>query len=186
MFLYCQANHLGGLGVITANIPRLFFNSVVYLFCGCGFFLYFYVKEKNRILYPLLAALCLVTVLLSYTRSVYGGTVIAALVCAGVLLGKGSKEERKRLGKFVVITVAAFAIVIGAFSVIRGTNYFGFAISRTVVGITGQSPLNPGIDPTAPTDPSAPSEDRPDDLTQSEEDMRKDAYLVQTLSLIHI
>ena len=123
-------SHLGWLDKISYTMTRLFYRSVVYLICGCGFSLYFYVFEDRKLRYPILAGLCLFGILLSYTRSIYLGLAVAALLCAGYILIRGNATQRKRLLVFVAVMLLVFLLVTAGFSLSQQEDYLGFAFSR--------------------------------------------------------
>ena len=123
-------SHLGWLDKINFTMTRLFFRSVVYLICGCGFALYFYVFEEKKLRYPLLAGLCFFAILLSYTRSIYLGVAIAALLCIVCILLRGNTAQRKRLMSFAALALALFLLITVVFSLTQEEDYLGFAFDR--------------------------------------------------------
>jgi hypothetical protein len=123
-------SHLGWLDKINFTMTRLFFRSVVYLICGCGFALYFYVYKEKKLLYPMLAGLCLFAILLSYTRSIYFGVAIAAFLCIVCILLQGNAQQRKRLISFAALTLTLFLLITAVFSLTQKEDYLGFAFDR--------------------------------------------------------
>ena len=121
---------LGWLDQISATMTRLFFRSVVYLLCGCGFALYFYVFEEKKLRYPFLAGLCLFAILLSYTRSLYLGFAIAGILCVGSILLWGNTTQRKRLLAFTAVALSVFFLITALFSLTQKEDYLGFAFDR--------------------------------------------------------
>ncbi len=179
LFLWGRDLQLAGLGNITDSIPRVFFKSVIYLLGGCGFSLYLYVKEERKPIYPCITGITLFALLISYTRSVYGGVAIAAAVCLLALLVKSDKHQRRQLAAFLGAAVLVFGVLTATFSVIRNANYFGFAIDRSAVTLIKPSGTTEPTDPSNPTDPADPADPTsPSDPSQEEvEKEQADAYL---------
>lgn len=121
---------LGWLDQISPTMTRLFYRSVVYLLCGCGFALYFYVFEEKKLRYPLLAGLSLFAILLSYTRSLYLGLAVAGILCLGCILLRGNATQRKRLLAFAAVTLSVFFLITATFSLTQQEDYLGFAFDR--------------------------------------------------------
>ena len=121
---------LGWLDHISSTMTRLFFRSVVYLLCGCGFSLYFYIFEEKKRRYPILTGLCLFAILLSYTRSLYLGVAIAGILCIGCILLRGNTTQRKRLLAFSATALAVFFLITAFFSLTQKEDYLGFAFDR--------------------------------------------------------
>ncbi len=181
IFIFFLLKQIGALGRITDSAPRMFFSSVIYLFCGCGFSMYFFVRKKRNFIYPCVAGVCLFAILLSYTRSIYGGFIIAAVVCILALLVLCPQHGKIKLAVFLLSAVVLFSTVTAVFSVYRNFNYFIFAINRTMVSwsepnIPSVGPTNP-VDPTDSTDPTEPT----DPGTSGSEDDQANAYLQMTL-----
>ena len=127
-FAYC--------GVVNPTIPRLFYQSVMYLLCGCAFAIYFFLRsrKKTRWIYTLIIGICLFAMILTYTRSVYLGAFIAAVLVLVFLWIVSKKEERKKLYMCVVGAVVSLGIILGSFGVTTKTDYLRFAILRTLSG----------------------------------------------------
>ncbi|MCD7860195.1 MAG: O-antigen ligase family protein [Firmicutes bacterium] len=164
------SSNFSRIGTITSKIPRLFFNSEMYLLCGCAFPMYFYVRGERKRFYPAMAGLCLFAILLSYTRSVYLGAFLAAVGCVLALALGGSAQDRKRLGIFLAVAVLIFSCITCAFSLTQDTEYFGFGLTRTLVSL--QDP-----DETEATEPSETTPEETD-----AEQIQQDAYITQTIS----
>ncbi len=161
------------VGTITSKIPRLFFTSEMYLLCGCAFPMYFYVRGGKKNWYPVMAGLCLFAILLSYTRSVYLGALIAAAGCILTLFAGGTPQARKGLGIFLLVAVLVLAGITWVFSVTQGTDYFGFAVSRTLVSLGDSS-----AEDTQPSDPDASG----DSTEIDQEQIQQEDYIEETIT----
>ena len=128
-------------GAVTETIPRMFYQSSMYFLCGCAFAVYFFVKSKskNKWLYLLVIGICLFATILTYTRSIYLGAFVAAILLLVFLWMISSKEERKKFYLCVVGAVVSFALFLGVFGAVTKTNYLRFAILRTTSGIIADS-----------------------------------------------
>lgn len=126
------------IGGVSSKIPRIYMLSGLYMIAGCAFSIYFVATEnanKFKWIYYVTPALCLFATLLSYTRSVFLGFLAAAVLIVTYFVVALPKELKKKvlihIGSFAVICV----VVAVSFSLIVGTNYIGYAISRTTVGM---------------------------------------------------
>ncbi|MBR3811653.1 MAG: O-antigen ligase family protein [Agathobacter sp.] len=137
MSLVCREAAFAYYGSVTGTIPRMFYQSVMYLLCGCAFAVYFYMtsKKKSRWVYCLLAGTYLFSIILSYTRSVYLGTALAAFALLIILWVIGKKEERKNLKYCILGILISFALFLTIFGVATNTNYLKFAFLRATAGI---------------------------------------------------
>ena len=159
-----QEHHITMFAAVSARIPRLFFKSTPYFLCGCAFPIYFAATEKTHLrywLYPLMVGLSLFAMLMSYTRSIYLATGIAALFVMVVLWICLDTAGRKNLAKTFGMSVAICLAVTLLCSVTMKADYFGYALDR--LGVTFHSssiepgttyPSDPDLtDPTIPTQP---------------------------------
>ncbi len=124
-------------GTVTGTIPRMFYQSAMYLLCGCAFAVYFYMtsKKKTKWIYCLSAGASLFSIILTYTRSVYLGAAFAALALIIFLWIVGKKEEKKKLGLCLLGTVLSFALFLSVFGIATKTDYLKFAFLRATSGI---------------------------------------------------
>ena len=119
---------------ISDKIPRIFFHSELYLLCGCAFACYLQMQERKLSLkYIVVIAIDLWAVLLSYTRSVYLATLLAAVGTLLSIYCFVDSKQRKILYKFVGGAIILTLILMLGFSAIFKTNYAGYAFSRTVI-----------------------------------------------------
>jgi len=128
-------------GPVSQTIARLFYQSSVYLLCGCAFALYFYItsKKKTRWMYSLIIGICLFSMLLTYTRSLYLGAFVTAALIIIFVWKFGEKEERKDFVKCIGISAIVFVLIASVFGVVAKTDYVRFAILRSASGMeTGE------------------------------------------------
>lgn len=139
---------------VTSRIPRFFFKSTPYLLCGCAFSIYFAVtesKKRHAWRYPVIVALSLFALLLSYTRSIYLAVGGAAVFFVAILWLTMDRPERKRLVKMLGSSVAACLLLTVLLSVTLRADYFGYGLDRLGVSfVNSDTAVTP--DPTAPTD----------------------------------
>ena len=69
---------------------------------------------------------------ITFTRALYLAALVTAAVVIVLLLIHSSPEQKKKMAKHVLAAVLICALLIAAFSLVAGYNYFGFAINRTV------------------------------------------------------
>lgn len=147
---FCTSNQITAFGVISPSIPRLFFRSVLYLLCGCGFSIYFQLissKRKISLQYVVIIVICLFALLMSYTRSVYLAAACAAVGIVIFLFWFSEKEIRKKMIKQLGMSIIGFLLVSCVFSILARANYIEYAVFRSTVDEESFEGINP-------TDPS--------------------------------
>lgn len=147
---------------ISDKILRVFFYSGLYLICGCAFSIYYQVTSRGRFRwhYALITGLCLFTLLLTFTRSVYLAVFIAAAFVLAVFFIKSTKAERKKLFAQISVGVLLVLVLLVIFGVSTGSNYFRYALSRVAVTFADdtQEPPSESVVPTESTDELATTE----------------------------
>ena len=126
-------------GHISKAIPRLYMLSGLYMISGCAFSLYFTVQETStrfKNLYYITPGFCLFALLLSYTRSIYLGVLVAAAVTVVYLMITVSKKGRIRLFKQLCVCAGLCLLLCGVFRLISGGEYLRYAFSRSYVAVT--------------------------------------------------
>lgn len=174
---WANARQVAMLGTITQHIPRLFMKSSMYLVCGCVFALCFQAEqEKLSLKYTLIIALCLFSLLLSYTRSIYLGAAasVAGLVC--LVLPRMPRRTALLTLKQAGISTAAMLCLLLAFCLLGQTNYMGYAFSR--VAVTFEEPAQEAAEETSP---SAAPMDAPPSSTAQAENAEQAQYNVLTM-----
>lgn len=140
VYLWGLNAQFSALSTISPTMPRLFFKSSVYLLVGCAFPLYFQiVSERIKNTYFLIVGINMFSILLTYTRSIYlgaGVTVLVLLVCYLVFCPAKSK---KCFGKCILASLLSFLIVTTSFCIAAKTDYFSFAITRTLLSFSTNS-----------------------------------------------
>ena len=126
---------LGGCTGVTDSVVRIFFRSHPFMVFGCACSLYFAVVEEKkckRLLHCVNIALCMFSLVISYTRSIY----LCALVCVAVVvalmaavLGKGGSG---RLLRGIRNAAGLFVIVLLVCDLVFGGLYLSYAIDRTL------------------------------------------------------
>ncbi len=116
---------------ISKTIPRVLFVSTPFIIIGCAVSCYFQTKsEKFSAVYPIITGLGLFSILITYTRSLYLATFIAAVIVVTMLILTSSALTRKNIIKHLVCSVLVLVVAVAGFSVAARTNYFGYAVSR--------------------------------------------------------
>lgn len=134
MYRYGLERNFSGFSAVSATLVRLFFNSSMYAVCGCAFAVYFQVVEEKglRFSYVIITAINLVALLLTYTRSIYLGTGVAAGVLACALLLWGSAQKKALLLKHLGGAVGGFVALMLLINLCTQTGYFQYAFERTL------------------------------------------------------
>ena len=122
---------------ISPTNIRINFLSLVCLLFGCALSVYYRVKEQiawKKYLYTLITGICLFAIWLSYTRSIYLAAGISALCTVIVFLIRTDWTQKRRLIAHLCGGLAVFFVIIGAFWIGTGTNYFQYGLDRALVG----------------------------------------------------
>lgn len=117
---------------------RVNFLSLVCQLFGCAFSIYYQIGETKlwrRCVYVAITALCLFGIWLSYTRSIYLATAVAALGALVILFVCAKKEQRKKIFAHLCASIVLFFTIITVFHIATGTNYFLYGLSRAVPGL---------------------------------------------------
>lgn len=138
---------------VSDKILRVFFYSGLYLICGCAFSIYYQVTGRGRFRwhYVAITGLCLFTLLLTYTRSVYLAVFVAAAAVVASFLIATSKEEKKKLFAQVGGGALIVLVLLVVFGVSTGSNYFRYALSRVAVTFAEEM-QEPTVESTVPTE----------------------------------
>ena len=123
---------LGFVDSVSERMFRIFFKSGPYLAVGIIIILYLQSqKKKFSWFYSVSIGLCFSAILLSFTRSLYGATVIAIVLffALGLFL---TRRYWKRILLTIGLACVTMVAVIMVMQVLFGANYFRFAISRTL------------------------------------------------------
>lgn len=122
---------LGTVSVISHSIYRIFMRSAPYVIVACVIAIYRQIQcDKAKTIYSILTAIYLNTILLSYTRSLFGSagiTAILVIITAFCIYPKRIKV----LIKHLVVTLLCVLILVGTEEIVFEANYLNFAISRT-------------------------------------------------------
>ena len=119
---------------ISPTIPRLFFRSSAYFLVSCSFATYFQVVEKKiNVLYSMITALGLFSLVISYTRSLYLGVGVAALTLVVALAVCISREKQTQFWMHLITSVVAMCLMFVLIGAPTKSDYIGYAISRTLV-----------------------------------------------------
>lgn len=156
--------------VISEWNVRISFLSLACQLFGCAFSVYFQVTEQGKYKwrYPLITALCLFAIVLSYTRSIYLAAFLAAVLCIAVMLIRATKKARKRLFVHLAATAALLLAIVFGFQMCTGVNYLGYGISRAFVGIDlSGGAVEGGAFPEDPLEGDGETQDNETDGLQS-------------------
>lgn len=158
LLTYCNYGHFINFTNISATIPRILFVSAPFQLCGCAFSLYFIVREKRvAVQYVTPLALGLFTILLTYTRALYLGAFVTALLLVILYLIYERKPAQQKEFWFGILTgIIIFTVLVCGFSLNAKTNYLAYGLNRVFSGVTAESP-SISTDPT-PGDVTVPDE----------------------------
>lgn len=165
---------------ITDMNVRINFLSLACQLFGCAFSVYYQLQETKpwkRCVYVAITAVCLFAIWLSYTRSIYLAAVVAALGTIVTLLLRADRTVRRRIAAHLCASIVLFFVLISAFRIGTGTNYFFYGLSRSLTGVTIHLPSIGGQENP---DASFPE----DETTQPEEGL--DGFHNSTLSSDHL
>ena len=141
---------MSAFALLATSVPRLFFNSSMYLVCGCAFSIYFQVigsDKKIRIRYILITGIALFSLLLTYTRSIYLATFVAAGMLVVLLIFNSRRVQLWKLGVHIALSVVVLVLLLGVFRMITGADYFKSAVERlgvTTTTVTGEESSSTG------------------------------------------
>lgn len=140
LYRFGLERNFSAFSAVSSSLVRLFFNSSMYAVCGCAFAIYFQVMEgeKLRVKYILITSLNLAALLLTYTRSIYLGTGVAAGVLAVSLLILGGAKKRTLLLKHLACATGCFVGIMLLVNVCTQTGYFQYALERTFGTFAGE------------------------------------------------
>lgn len=124
-YLFIKDYYLGGIGVLSDNIPRLFFNSSMWLIPGIlsNYYLYTIDRKTFRIL---AISAQLFVILITFTRSVYLALFISVLLFAIF----NFKKSFVKMSLKVIVYFLAIAIVL---SISFKANYLYAGLGRILV-----------------------------------------------------
>lgn len=156
---FCLDSSYLNLTYVSSKIPRILFVSAPYQLYGCAFSVYFLAnKAKKRWPYIFACSISLFSFIITFTRALYLATAVAALLAVMLMIYSYQNQWKRTLRGVAVSAVGCIAILV-CFSLMAGTNYFGFALQRVFVSAEETIPpeatdpiTNPGFDPV--TDPS--------------------------------
>ncbi len=122
---------LATIDQISATTYRFFFNSAPYMVVGILSMVYFQVRAKKfHTLYVVGAGLCLMALMMTFTRSIYGASFISIAV-ALILSFLCCAQQRKRLIGQITIAVAVVVVLTAFQYIVLGCNSAQFALART-------------------------------------------------------
>lgn len=122
----------------TVGIPRIFYTSVMYLLCACGVSVYLNITEKKERINPkylLITSIALFALFMTFTRSIYLGSLFTAIGVVASILWVSGKSMRLRLGKYICCVAIIFLGLTAVYSIAANTNYLQFAVMRSVASV---------------------------------------------------
>lgn len=140
IYRFLNDNTICGLAGLTSNTVRVFFHTASRLFfCGFLFALGLSIFDKRKNLWMSSMVLQVIAIILSFTRSIYLGLFIAAVVLVIVVL-LVQRDEFEILLKRVIFMCVVVICSTALISVIQGENIFSVAINRCILGIVTETP----------------------------------------------
>ncbi|MBQ2931613.1 MAG: O-antigen ligase family protein [Clostridia bacterium] len=119
---------------ISDVICRILFVSTPMQLFGCAFALYFLATDRQHtIRYSIIIGLNLFCILMSFTRTLYLATFVAAALAILLVFLKADQKSRLFVAKGIATSVVTCAVIIVCFSTAAKTNYFGYALQRVFV-----------------------------------------------------
>lgn len=133
--------HLGTISNIS-GIYRIFMRSSPYLIVASVIAIYRQLEnERLKVSYIIITAIYLFSLLLSFTRSLYGSFFVTATVIVFVVLIVCPKQIGKTI-KHLMVSAVVTLVLITAGEVVFEANYFNFAIARTLGTEVKESPAS--------------------------------------------
>ncbi len=146
---FCRLYGFLNFTPISAKIGRFLFVTTPFQLFGCAIPLYFQVTGEKRSWHlPVISAVCLFAVLLSYTRTLYLSAGVAVLLLAVAMLLSVEKKKWGRILMHLGLAVVILAVLVGGFSLAAKTDYFGYALDRVFVSgdeNTATEPTDVGV-----------------------------------------
>lgn len=129
--LWVIAREFGGFSDVDHSVVRIFLRSQPMLGLGCASAFYFAVKNtgKCRFAYCGVIALSFLTVLFSYTRSIYLAVFVSA---AFLIVAFVCKVQIKTVLKLFGVTVSIFLVLLLTCKVIFRGEFVNYAVYRSI------------------------------------------------------
>lgn len=153
--LFALYRELGRFSDVDHSVVRLMFLSQPLLFLGCGSALYLGIHSKGwkRWVYRAAIALSFMSILYSYTRSIYLGLGVCAILLVAILWFTLDKAQVKTMWKTVGASLLLFAVLLVGCKVVYGGDFINYGIFRTV-GVNVKAELMEHFGITLPTEPT--------------------------------
>ena len=156
VYLLFNNTGLASISCLKGNVHRIFFHSASRVFLlGYMFLIYFLVKEtskKKKAILTGLMGLMIVAIFISYTRAIYGGCFVAAVVAVVFLLCH-KNSNWKTVAVHIVVSALIAVAILGVISLTQKENLIQASVQRLLL----VTEYNPNV--TVPSDPSAETSD---------------------------
>lgn len=128
---YFQEVQIGSISRVGEDLFRIHVGSSKYVIAGCAFMFYFQMyRNKMNWIAVIGSSICFFSILISYTRSLYGATLLSLLI---LLIGYfiNFQKMRKRLFLFVASSLIVTILLVSFFQTTPFNNYLIFGLKRT-------------------------------------------------------
>ena len=133
IFSFLLEKGVGFLSPLGPDVLRIFFRSNLYLIIGLLFIFYFQVVEMKRKFYFFYSALLGNAIMLTYTRSTYGATLVSFVLMFALYMvsNKDNNFRRSLVINICAVTVLTVLLLIPQQIIFR-TNYIAYGFSRVL------------------------------------------------------
>jgi len=133
---FVRNKQIGFIDIVAGDLYRFAFGSVLFSVASIMFMVYFQMyRSKINYVIILATAICLFSLLISYTRSVYGAAFLSLLIFAVGYLIYFSKQ-RKKLFLFGALSLIVMVLLVFCFQTSPVNNYLLFGLKRTFPNIS--------------------------------------------------
>ena len=146
--LWAIAREFGGFSDVDHSVVRIFLRSQPMLVLSCASAFYFAINsnDKYKFVYCGIVALNFLTILFSYTRSIYLAVFVSA---AFLIIVFAYKTQIKAILKRIGVIVAIFLILLLACKVVFQGEFVNYAVYRSVgIDISSEFTEQIGRNPT--------------------------------------
>lgn len=198
--LFILYGELGGCTVVDEAVIRVFLRSHPLMIASCAFCVYFSFREKSENIWKccISIALCLFSLMLSYTRSVYFGILAAVVILVLFFTFAAGKEARIRFFKVLGRTVAVLVAMILVCDIVCQGFFLSYGIYRTT-GIDVAAKVSSALgvereentesseitEPSQSTEPSDPTEVTTPQISLEDINARSDNIRAATLQELY-
>ncbi len=131
-FTYFFNRRVFAVNPMGSYLLRIFSFSGLYMISGCVIAFYFFLTRKNyRWVYPVCTAVCLFSIMVSFTRSIYLGLLVC--IVSIILILPFLRKRIKEILSFIGTSVIVFLLITMPISIGGSVNYLNYSIEKTLL-----------------------------------------------------